>query len=388
MKFIIVGLGYVGIANAVLLAQYHEVIGIDLDPHRVDSLNKHQSPIFDPLISQYLVDKELNLTASTDLQKSLPQADYVIISTPTNYDPVTHSFDTSSVEQVIEEILQTEPKPCIIVKSTIPVGFVDSMREKFETNQIFFSPEFLREGSALADNLYPSRIIVGDDSQKAKQFARILQTSALKENIPVLMTGTREAEAIKLFANTYLAMRVSYVNEIDTYALSQGLDSEQIITGISLDNRIGNHYNNPSFGYGGYCLPKDTKQLLANFKGIPQDLITAIVASNETRQLFLAKQIINQSPNIVGIHRLGMKHGSDNFRTSAILQIMQLIKRAGIPILIYEPTIPDETYDGNELEHDINVFKKRSDIILTNRMSKVLEDVTPKIFTCDIFNSD
>ena len=388
MKIVVVGLGYVGLSNAVLLAQHNEVLGVDISPKRVDALNARKSPIVDKELSDYLNQKDLNLTASTDLRSSVVDADYIIISTPTNYDEKANYFDTSSVEAVIENVISFAPNACIVVKSTIPVGFVKNIRSRLGINAIFFSPEFLREGRALKDNLFPSRIVIGEKSERAKIFANLLIQGACKKDIEVLFTGDDEAEAIKLFANSYLAMRVAFFNELDSYALAKGMDSKEIIQGVSLDPRIGNQYNNPSFGYGGYCLPKDTKQLLASFAGIPQNILQATVSANLTRKEFLANQIINENPRLVGIFRLVMKAESDNFRESAIQDIMKRIKQEGIEIIIYEPSFSGESFSSYKVEKDLNKFKTLCDIIITNRLDPDLEDVNQKVFTRDIFGSN
>ena len=388
MKIVVVGLGYVGLSNAVLLAQHNEVIGVDISQERVDALNKRVSPIVDAELSQYLARKELDLSASTELEKSISNAEYVIVSTPTNYDEERNYFDTSSVEKVISIVTKSEPKACIVVKSTIPVGFIDKIRTRFQNNRVFFSPEFLREGRALYDNLYPSRIIVGENSKHAKKFAELLMQGAAKKNIDLLFTGTREAEAIKLFSNTYLAMRVAFFNELDSYALAGELSSREIVEGVSLDSRIGNHYNNPSFGYGGYCLPKDTKQLLANYNSVPQNLIRAIIDANETRKDFIADAIIQKNAKTIGVYRLIMKSGSDNFRFSSMQGIMKRIKDKGIEVIIYEPKISDNNFFGFYVEKNLDLFKKNSDVIITNRMPNSLVDVQDKIFTRDLFGKD
>ena len=388
MKIVVVGLGYVGLSNAVLLAQHNEVIGVDISQERVDALNARQSPIFDVELSEYLAAKDLNLSASTKFKASVIGSDYVIVSTPTNYDEKTNFFDTSSVETVIAQVTECEPNACIVIKSTIPVGFVDNVRKRLNTDAVIFSPEFLREGLALYDNLNPSRIVVGEKSRRAEVFAELLAQGALKKNIDVLFTGAREAEAIKLFSNTYLAMRVAFFNELDSYALAGDMDSREIIDGVSLDPRIGDHYNNPSFGYGGYCLPKDTKQLLANYDAVPQNIIRAIVDANSTRKDFLADAIIKERPNRVGIYRLVMKAGSDNFRQSAIQGIMKRLKAKGIEVVVYEPELKEADFFNSHVEVDLSAFKNSVDIILANRVVSELKDVSEKIFTRDLFGAD
>lgn len=387
-KIVVVGLGYVGLSNAVLLAQNNEVIGVDISQERVDALNARKSPIIDGELSEYLNEKDLSLSSSTDLKASIRGADYVIVSTPTNYDEKTNFFDTSSVETVIAKVNASEPDACIVVKSTIPVGFIDGVRERMKTDAVVFSPEFLREGKALYDNLYPSRIIVGEKSERAKIFADLLLEGAVKADVDILFTGAREAEAIKLFSNTYLAMRVAFFNELDSYALAGNMNSREIIDGVSLDPRIGNYYNNPSFGYGGYCLPKDTKQLLANYNSVPQNIIRAIVDANSTRKDFLADEIIKKSPATVGIYRLVMKVGSDNFRQSSIQGIMKRIKAKGIEVVIYEPELDAVEFFNSRVEKDCCAFKRSVDIILANRMVPELEDVVEKVFTRDLFGAD
>ena len=388
MKIVVVGLGYVGLSNAVLLAQHNEVIGVDISQDRVDALNARKSPIIDAELSEYLAEKDLNLSASTDLKASLAGADYVIVSTPTNYDEKTNFFDTSSVEAVIAQVITNEPDACIVVKSTIPVGFIDKVRERLNTDAVIFSPEFLREGKALYDNLYPSRIIVGEKSDRAEVFANLLAQGAIKSDIPVLFAGAREAEAIKLFSNTYLAMRVAFFNELDSYALAGNMKSREIIEGVSLDPRIGKYYNNPSFGYGGYCLPKDTKQLLANYDAVPQNIIRAIVDANSTRKDFLADEIIKQQPKTVGVYRLVMKEGSDNFRQSSIQGIMKRVKAKGIEVVVYEPELAEVEFFNSRVERDLSVFKRSADIILANRMVRELENVSEKVFTRDLFREN
>ena len=388
MKIVVVGLGYVGLSNAVLLAQHNEVIGVDISQERVDALNARKSPIVDAELSEYLAEKDLNLSASTDLKASLTGADYVIVSTPTNYDEKTNFFDTSSVEAVIAQVIETESKACIVVKSTIPVGFINDVGKRLNTNAVIFSPEFLREGKALSDNLYPSRIIVGEKSERAKTFANLLAQGAIKSNVDILLTGAREAEAIKLFSNTYLAMRVAFFNELDSYALAGDMNSREIIDGVSLDPRIGEHYNNPSFGYGGYCLPKDTKQLLANYDAIPQSLITAIVSSNDIRINFIADKIIHQKPAAVGVYLLAMKHGSDNYRDSAIIRLMKVLEIAGIDIVIYEPSIDEDTFIGIEVNNDFAVFVNSVDLVICNRLDAKIQGANVKVFCRDLFETN
>ena len=387
-KIVVVGLGYVGLSNAVLLAQHNKVIGVDLSQDRVNCVNERKSPIVDAELSEYLDDRDLNLSASTDLKSSIEGADYVIVSTPTNYDENTNFFDTSSVEAVICQVIEYEPSTCIVVKSTIPVGFMDDIRQRLKTDAVIFSPEFLREGRALFDNLHPSRIVVGEKSARGERFAELLAQGALKKDIDLIFTGAREAEAIKLFSNTYLAMRVAFFNELDSYALAGDMDSREIIDGVSSDPRIGNHYNNPSFGYGGYCLPKDTKQLLANYDAVPQNIIQAIVDANSTRKDFLADTIIKKEPKTVGIYLLLMKAGSDNFRQSSIQGIMKRIYAKGITVVVYEPRLVKDTFYNSVVLKDIGEFKRVSDIIISNRMTDDLNDVTDKVFTRDLFNEN
>ena len=387
-KIVIVGLGYVGLANAVLLAQHNQVIGIDISQQRVDAVNARKSPIIDKEISNYLATKKLDLIATTDLKSSINLTNYVIICTPTNYDEASNFFNVSSVEIVIKQVLETSPNTCIVIKSTIPVGFVDAVRKKFNTDTVIFSPEFLREGKALYDTLYPSRIIVGEQSQRAHIFAKLLKKGAIKNDIELIFTGSREAESIKLFSNAYLAMRVAFFNELDSFALAAEMDVQKIIEAVSLDPRIGKGYNNPSFGYGGYCLPKDTKQLLANYNSVPQNIIRAIVDANSTRKDFLAQKIVDMQPKIVGIYRLVMKSKSDNFRHSAIQGIMKRVKAKGIEVIVYEPALDDQEFFFSKVENDLVIFKRKSDLIITNRYVSELNDVSHKVFTRDLFGSD
>ncbi|MBY0244866.1 MAG: nucleotide sugar dehydrogenase [Sphingobacteriaceae bacterium] len=388
MKITVVGTGYVGMSLAVLFAQQHSVFALDVIKSKVDLINQKKSPIHDEIIQEYLDTKKLDLTATIDKAEAYSNADFIVIATPTDYDETTNYFNTSSIETVIHDVLSLNKTAIIVIKSTVPVGYTESIKKKFNISNIFFSPEFLREGKALYDNLYPSRIVVGSDSEQAGKFADLLLEGAISKNVPVLVTGSTEAEAIKLFANTYLAMRVSYFNELDSYCVVHGLDAKQVIDGVCADPRIGSHYNNPSFGYGGYCLPKDTKQLLANYKDVPSNLIEAIVTSNSTRKKFIAEQILVLQPKVVGIYRLIMKQGSDNFRASAIQDIIDTLNCSGVRVLIYEPTLTCSNFAGNAICNDLKYFKQTSDVIVANRLVDDLMDVVDKIYTRDIFARD